>query len=337
MQLSPSAQATLLMTAHLGKSTNDGPKPLSNSEWGRFALWLKKKGLTPDKLMISNLDEVLTGWEDNKINQDRISRLLSQGYILAFAVEKWQRAGLWIITRADADYPVRLKKQLKTDSPPVLFGCGNRNHLNNGGLAVIGSRNAGNEDLLFSTELGAKAARQDICIISGAARGVDEAAMLGALEAGGKAIGVVAENLLKLATGQKWRQALMNNRLTMISPYSPESEFQNRQLMARNKYIYCLSDSSLAVHSGLQGGTFNGAEENLKKKWVPLWIKPTSDKTAGNGKLVDEGGQWCEEDIKLLDVRSLNASVVRSNTKEIDKQVETFSSESNPDDISHGN
>ena len=32
---------------------------------------------------------------------------------MGLALEKWQRAGLWVMTRSDADYPVRLKKRLK--------------------------------------------------------------------------------------------------------------------------------------------------------------------------------------------------------------------------------
>ena len=75
--------------------------------------------------------------------------------------------------------------------------------------------------------------------------------------------------------------------------------------MARNKYIYCLADSSLVIHSGRKGGTLNGAEENLKKGWVPLWVKPTSDKNAANADLVIKGGRWCEADIQNLKVSEL--------------------------------
>ena len=327
MQLSPSAQATLLMTGHLGKVTNDGPKPLSISEWGSFASWLKARNLSPDELLTPDFDDLLAGWVHNKIGSTRITQLLSRGHALALAVEKWQRAGLWIMTRADADYPVKLKARLKTLSPPVLFGCGEHGRLNNGDLAVIGSRNATDEDLLFTRHLAAKAANQGVSIVSGAARGVDEAAMLGALNAGGNAIGVVADSLLRSATSQKWRNALMDGGLTMISPFAPEAGFNVGNAMARNKYIYCLSESSLVIHSGTKGGTINGAEENLKKNWVPLWVKPTKDKSAANGKLVTGGGRWCEDNIESLDIRSLFVPADTSNTRKIARQADMFPSE----------
>ena len=84
--------------------------------------------------------------------------LLSRSPALALALEKWQRAGLWVITRSDPDYPARLKKQLKNNSSPLFFGCGNRQLLNQGGLTVVGSSNAAEGDLDFARQLGGEAA-----------------------------------------------------------------------------------------------------------------------------------------------------------------------------------
>ena len=47
MNLSPMAQATLLLTSYFSKASNETAKPLSNAEWGRFAVWLKDKGMPP--------------------------------------------------------------------------------------------------------------------------------------------------------------------------------------------------------------------------------------------------------------------------------------------------
>lgn len=224
------------------------------------------------------------------------------GHSLALAVEKWSRAGLWVITRSDADYPKRFKFRLRTDSPAVLFGCGNKALLNLGGLAVIGSRNANHDDLVFTGQLGAKAAISRIAIISGGARGVDESAMLGAMNAGGNVVGIMADSLMQAATSAKWRSGLINENLVLVSPYYPEAGFSAGNAMARNKYIYCLADSSLVIHSGKKGGTLNGAEENLKKQWVPLWVKPTQDTNAANESLVKQGGGWCAHDVESLDL-----------------------------------
>ena len=142
MNLSHTAQATLLLTSFFSKAGSEQARPLTNKEWGRFALWLRDHNSTPADLLKTDPQALLQSWHDAKITHDRIVSLLNRGHSLALAVEKWQRAGLWVVTRSDKEYPVRLKQRLKTDSPPVLFGCGNKALLNSDGLAVIGSRSA---------------------------------------------------------------------------------------------------------------------------------------------------------------------------------------------------
>lgn len=305
MNLSQIAQATLLLTSYFSKATREDAKPLTNKEWGKFALWLKEKGLSPSDLLVADPMPLLASWHDSKISAERIIELLNRGHSLALAMEKWQRAGLWVVTRSDPEYPKRLKQRLKTDSPPVLFGCGNKALLNAGGLAVIGSRNASEADLAFTDQVGAKAAKEGIAIVSGGARGVDETAMLGAMKQGGVVIGVMADSLLKAATSSKWRKGLMEDHAVLVSPFYPEAGFSAGNAMARNKYIYCLADSSLVIHSGKKGGTLNGAEENLKKAWVPLWVKQTTDKDAANADLVTKGGRWLEANTQAFKIAEL--------------------------------
>jgi len=305
MNLSQTAQATLLLTSYFSKASSEQTRPLTNREWGRFALWLRDHNSTPADLLKADPQTQLKGWHDAKITHERIVGLLNRGHSLALAVEKWQRAGLWVVTRADKEYPARLKQRLKTDSPPVLFGCGNKALLNSGGLAVIGSRNANDADLQFTRQVGAKAASEGVAIVSGGARGVDETAMLGAVDKGGPVIGVMADSLLKAATSAKWRKGLMDGNLVLVSPFYPEAGFSAGNAMARNKYIYCLAESSLVIHSGKKGGTLNGAQDNLKNTWVPLWVKPTDDPAAANADLVRQGGRWCEGNLKELTVTDL--------------------------------
>ncbi|WP_417763505.1 DNA-processing protein DprA [Shewanella sp.] len=329
--LSKTAQATLLLTSYFSKSAGDDAKPLSNTEWGRFALWLKENALSPAELLVNEPSALLSNWHDSKISSERIVKLLNRGHSLALAMEKWQRAGLWVVTRSDPEYPKRLKKRLDTNSPPVLFGCGNRQLLNAGGLAVIGSRNAAMSELSFAGKLGEKAAHEGVNIVSGGARGVDQESMLGAVNANGYVIGILADSLLKSATSSKWRKGLMNGNVVLISPFYPEAGFNAGNAMARNKYIYCLADSSLVVHSGKKGGTWSGAEENLKKSWVPLWVRPTSDKEAGNADLVAKGGKWCEADVESLIISDLFLQVSKEQAPSLGESQDLFAMADNID------
>ena len=262
----------MLLTVHFEKT---GTKPLSIKEWARFARWLRDHKLNPSQLLKKDPKSLLSDWKDKEVTLERVEGLLDRGVALGFALYEWQQAGLWIITRSESDYPDRLKRKLRFESPPVLFGCGGKMLLNKGGIAVVGSRDADEDDLDFSSNLARTAADQGLSVVSGAARGVDESAMIGALEHEGTAVGVVANSLLHAVTSKKYRKHLFANDLVLISPFNPEAGFNVGNAMARNKYIYCLSDAAVVVNSTLKkGGTWNGAIEDLKKKWVPLLVKP---------------------------------------------------------------
>jgi predicted Rossmann fold nucleotide-binding protein DprA/Smf involved in DNA uptake len=303
MNVTPQTQAVLLLTAYFSKAAAGSPRPLSPTEWGRFALWLKERGVVPEALLSEDPDRILADWKDKSVTVDRIRYLVGRAGALGLALEKWHRAGLWVMARSDIDYPGRLKRRLRTDSPPILFGCGDRKLLQGQGVAVVGSRDATEDDLAFATRLGDMAAMQGLSVVSGGARGVDEAAMLGALNCEGTAIGVLAEGLLRAAISTRYRKGLMARNLVLISPFNPEAGFDVGNAMARNKYVYCLSDAAIVVAADKEkGGTWNGAIENINQGWVPIWVKPNSQ-SAGNASLVARGARWLPEgnlELKLL-------------------------------------
>jgi predicted Rossmann fold nucleotide-binding protein DprA/Smf involved in DNA uptake len=298
MKISPQAQAIIMLTVPFGKTE---AKPLSIKEWGRLALWLRDHNLEPGCLLTQDPRTLLSSWMDKTIKLERIESLLQRGGALGLSLEKWERSGLWVITRSDNDYPERLKRMLRASSPPVLFGCGNLSLLAKGGIAVVGSRNANDEDLSFSKKLGQEVSNQGLSIVSGGARGVDESAMLGALDNEGTAVGILADSLLRSATSSKYRKYLVSGDLALVSPFNPEAGFNVGNAMARNKYIYCLADAGVVVDSAAgKGGTWNGAVENLNNQWVPLWVKQKDDQRAGNAALVKMGARWFPKDMPPL-------------------------------------
>jgi predicted Rossmann fold nucleotide-binding protein DprA/Smf involved in DNA uptake len=303
MHLTPHAQAVVLLTVAFERSDAASTGPLSKGEWARLALWLRDHGLGPDSLMRGDLPSLLAGWMDRSVSVSRIAALLDRGAALGFALEKWQRAGLWLLTRSDPDYPERLKRRLKADAPAVLFGCGNKGLLDRGGIAIIGSRDANDADLAFTAELGKSAAAQGHSIVSGGARGIDQSAMSGALDSGGTGVGVLADSLLRSATSAKYRKPLMAGDLALISAFNPEAGFNVGNAMARNRYIYCLADAAIVISSTLdEGGTWHGALENLKGAWVPLWVKHQAGGRSGNAELVRRGGNWLPDELGSLSI-----------------------------------
>lgn len=280
--LSPNTQAILLLTAPL-IAGNGRPTTglLSHSEYRKLARRLHEMQLQPADLLSSNVDlpQICQGI----VEENRLLMLLERGFLLSQVIERWQARAIWVISRADTLYPRRLKNRLREDTPTLLYGCGQIELLENGGLAVVGSRQV-DENLIESTmEIGRLTALAGKTLVSGAAKGIDQAAMRGALEARGNAIGVLADSLERTILKREYRNLLMDRQLVLISPYDPSAGFNVGHAMQRNKLIYALSDLSLVMNSDFnRGGTWTGATEQLEHlQLVPVYVRSTGEASEG--------------------------------------------------------
>lgn len=290
-RLSENTQAILLLTAPLilgeRHTTADLLKP---NEYQKFARHLLDMGRQPADLLSRGADEVIEA-SRRLVEEGRLRRLLERGFLLSQAVERWQSRAIWVISRADASYPRRLKVKMKARAPAVLYGCGDSALLNTGGLAVVGSRHVSDALVTYAGEVGALAARAEQTVVSGGARGVDRAAMDGALSAGGRVIGVLAEELEREAMNRRNRDPLRSGRLVLVSEYDPCSRFSIGHAMQRNKLIYAFADNALIVNSDLEkGGTWAGAVEQLDKlHFAPVFVRSTGEPNRALDALRDRG------------------------------------------------
>lgn len=289
--LSPNTQAILLLTAPLiaGRGSAS-PDLLSPGEYKRLARHLREIQHQPADLVSPDAAEILRACQP-VIEEGRLQRLLGRGFLLSQVIERWQARAIWVVSRADAEYPRRLKARLREDAPAVLYGCGDMTLLETGGLAVVGSRHVDDALIDYTMTIGRLAARARSTLVSGGAKGIDQAAMRGALEAGGKVCGVLADSLEKTTMNREHRNLLLDGQLVLISPYDPSAGFNVGNAMQRNKLIYALADASLVVSSDVnKGGTWAGAVEQLDKlKFVPVFVRSTGESSAGLDALRNKG------------------------------------------------
>lgn len=281
--LSPNTQAILLVTAPLiagrGNSSSD---LLSPGEYKHLVRRLREMQRQPADLLSPGAADLIHDCQP-VVNETRLQRLLGRGFLLSQVVERWQSRAIWVVSRADGNYPRRLKAKLKEDAPAVLYGCGDTNLLESGGLAIVGSRDVNDTLIAYTKNIGRLAANAGKTVVSGGARGIDQAAMFGALEQGGKAIGVLADSLEKGAMNRENRNMLISGQLVLISSYDPSAGFNVGNAMRRNRLIYALADASLVVNSDFnKGGTWAGATEQLDKlHMVPVYVRSTGETSAG--------------------------------------------------------
>jgi len=289
--LSQDSQVILLLTAPL---ITGRMEPLADlltpGEYERLAVFLHEVQRSPGDLLTADADGLLRQCQ-GIVDGDRLRKLLGRGFLLSQAVERWQARAIWVVTSADASYPHRFKERLKEDAPAVLYGCGEAPILEMGGLAVVGSRNATPELLTYTEHIGQLAANAQQTVVSGGARGIDQASMRGALEVGGTVMGILADNLERAALNREYRSPLMEGQLVLVSPYDPMAAFNVGNAMQRNKLIYALADAALVISSDYQkGGTWAGAVEQLAKlKLVPIFIRSQGEIGKGLQELQNMG------------------------------------------------
>ena len=306
---SANTQAVLLLTSPLlqegGRAASKEPV-LSAGEYAQLAACLQQERLQPADLINGSRETLLCSLSAS-FAAERLNCLLSRGFQLSQAVEHWANRSISVIGRADAAYPRRFKQRLKRAAPPLLYACGNLELLNDPALAVVGSRSTPEPLLREAEAVGALAAAAGVVIASGAARGVDETAMLGSLAAGGCAIGVVADSLEKVSARPIWRQALLDGRLLLLSSDAPSARFQVWRAMGRNKLIYALADAALVVSSAKgEGGTWAGATEQLQNlRFCPVHVLGDPRGGPGLAALGELGALPWPEAASAEDLRAL--------------------------------
>jgi DNA processing protein len=291
--LTSNTQAILLLTAPLVAGRGEpSPDLLTLGEYNKLARILREKQKQPADLIGPDAQDLIELCAQ-PFGRERLDALLGRGFLLSQAVERWNARAIWVISRADARYPKRLKARLKEDAPPLLYGCGEIALLEKGGLAVVGSRHVDDELISFTENVGRLAAKAHRSVISGGAKGIDRAAMHGALLGDGEVAGVMADSLERAALARDNREPLMEGRLVLISPYDPAAGFNVGHAMQRNKVIYALADAGLVVTSDFEkGGTWAGAIEQLERfHFVPVFVRNGNNAGRGNAALIHHGGR----------------------------------------------
>lgn len=285
--MNPREEGFLLLTSHLGDPDR---RPLTVAQLRQLAqrVTTSRKPLQERELEAADL--VALGC-DSKMTE-RILQLLSHTQQLKRYVRQGNDVGCIPITRVSHRYPELLRKRLGVDAPGCLWAAGDLSLLDSRAIALVGSREAAQEDLAFACEAGRQAARQGYVLVSGNARGADSAAQQACLEEGGRVISVVAD---RLSEHRQMEGVLYLSEDSFDAPFSPT------RALSRNRVIHCLAQGVLVAGCTLgKGGTWDGTTKNLRFGWSPVGV--FSDGSKATGELVRLGACGVSpEDLQSLD------------------------------------
>jgi DNA processing protein len=220
----------------------------------------------------------------------------------AFLVEQLANASISLLTIFDDEYPRLLKTALRRNqTPPILFYCGDLSILQRQTIAIIGSRNASERGLQFTREAARYLAGKGANVISGNARGVDQAAYDGAVEGDGYTTVVLPHGIRKLS-GVKMRGLLPKieaGKVLLLSQFHPDAPWVVSRAMERNRVVTGLAQIVIVAESDTKGGTWDGARGALAQK-RPLYVcQMDAPALPGNNALLQQGARplaWPAED-----------------------------------------
>jgi len=163
-----------------------------------------------------------------------------------------------LITIFDEKYPEQLKS-LK-NPPLILYKKGKLTHFNNC-VAIVGSRRLSHHGHKTTRDIAHDLAKKDYIIVSGLARGSDTEAHLGALDANGKTVAVLASNILEIYPPENdiLSRDIINSG-ALISEKSGVKGLSKSHFVYRNRIISGLSKFIIISESDGTGGTIRQFE-----------------------------------------------------------------------------
>jgi predicted Rossmann fold nucleotide-binding protein DprA/Smf involved in DNA uptake len=220
---------------------------------------------------------------------ERTARLMDAATSLAFELDNMEQSGVQVLASVDEGYPAALLR-LGRAAPPLLYAAGDVSPLGTDLLGVVGSRDTNEHAAEIAKGAARTAVANGLGVVSGGAKGVDRLAMNSALDAGGRAVGVLADSLLRTTRDPDVRRAVTDGTACLCTPYKPSAGFSVPNAMGRNKLIYALSAATFVVTSEIEsGGTWAGATEALRQRIAPVLVWLGDGAAAGNPRLAGRG------------------------------------------------
>lgn len=202
------------------------------------------------------------------------------------------RAGVAIVTLADAGYPEPLRQI--PDPPLAVYIKGSLSPSDGIAVGVVGSRHPSAYGLQTAERLGHDLARHGVTVVSGLARGIDGAAHRGALKAAGRTVAVLGNGLSGIYPPEHRELAeQVMQQGAVLSEYPMAAEALPAHFPRRNRLISGLSLGVIVVEAAQRSGALITADCALDQNREVFAVPgPISAQTSlGTNTLLKQGAR----------------------------------------------
>lgn len=203
--------------------------------------------------------------------------------------------------------------------PKKLYVLGNEKLLKEKCISIVGSRACTEKGIEIAKKFAKDLCSHNLCIVSGMALGIDTAAHIGALKAGGKTIAVLGSGFKYIfpKENNKLFNQILENGGAIISENEENVQVSPQGFVLRNRIVSGLSMGVLVVEAKHRSGTSITADFAFKQGKKVFCIPHGIEEKEGVGtnRLIKRGAKLvtCPQDI--LDE-------LKIKTKKIEQEIE---------------
>ncbi len=207
-----------------------------------------------------------------------------------------------VVTLADADYPEPLASI--HDPPSALYVRGDLVPEDRRAVAIVGSRGCSGYGRAVADRLGYELARAGFTVVSGLARGIDQAAHEGALKANGRTLAVLGSALDRLYPPEA---APLADRIArhgaVLSEYALGRPPDRTTFPYRNRIVSGLSMGVIVVEGDVRSGAMITADRALEQGRSVFAVPGRIDSPTARGphRLLKNGARLIEDVGDVID------------------------------------
>jgi DNA processing protein len=168
----------------------------------------------------------------------------------------------WSGRKALEDAQLTLLRGRRDDPDIVIYLAGEADLLRQPCVSIVGTRKVSDQGWSRASRLARELASEGVVVVSGLAKGVDTAALTGALDEGGRVIAVIGTPLDQAypAENAELQQGIYDHHL-LVSPFPSGERVFPSNFPKRNRVMAALSDASVIVEASDTSGTLHQAAE----------------------------------------------------------------------------
>lgn len=294
--------------------------------WLGFSL---THGIGPVRLkqLVAHFGDIASAWQapasalrEAGLSERWIENLLSvRGQVdLDALLNRYEQAGIRLLTWDDAAYPARLKTL--DQAPPVLFLRGQLDTADFWAVAIVGTRRMTAYGRQVADELARTLARSGVTVVSGLARGVDTVAHQAALSAGGRTLAVLGCGVDVIYPPENRRLAeKICQQGAILSDYPPGTQPESANFPPRNRIIAGLSQAVVVVEAGATSGALITAEFAAEQGRDVFAVPGTiyAPQSRGTNRLIQQGAHPLLSPRDVLDALDMEQAILQRQTRQV--------------------